>query len=443
MPTNTVQMRASCKNMRLLIPLLLAPLIVVAAQVDRIVAVIEDDVILDSELNSNVANVKAQVEARKTLLPPEQIIRRQVLERMIVNKLQLQIAKRTGIRVDDETLRKSVAELAQRNKMSPDEFRRALTQEGINYGEFVNNLRNEITVNQLLSREVVNRINVSDREIEHFLETQGKQGAKKNIQYRLGHILISTPEAASSEQIGEARTRAESLVKELRDGKDFKQTAIGVSDGAQALNGGDLGWRRLGQIPTIFVDFVVKMQKDDIQGPIRSPSGFHIIKLLDSSGSSKHMVMQHRVRHILIKPNELIDDDEARNRLERLKERIEAGDEFETLARANSDDPGSAIKGGDLGWVSPGVLVPPFEEAMKELSLNKLSEPVQTQFGWHLIEVLDRQERDQTSKLEKDQAREEIKKRKIEEESELWLRRMRDEAYVEIRLDKRKIGVEK
>ena len=406
-----------------------------AEYLDRIVAVVEEDVVLDSELNREVTDIVAKLSETDVMLPPDFILRKQVLERIIIDKLQRQLAERSGIRVTDEMLNGSIADIASQNGMNQEEFRQELARQELNYQNFVESVRNEIIINQLRSREVGGRIKVTDREVEHFLETSGGVNSKK-IKYHLGHILIAIPEAASATTIQKAKSKADGIILKLREGKDFKQTAIRVSDGGQALQGGDLGWRTLEQMPTLFVDTVKDMGSGQISEPIRSPSGFHIVKVYAIEGQipGKHVVTQSKARHILIKTNELIDDAEAKRRLLSLKQRISDGDDFGTLARSNSDDKGSALKGGDLGWVSPGALVPPFEAAMNDLAIGKISEPVQTQFGWHLIQVLDRKNKDESEQHKKDLAREEIRKRKIEEETELWLRRLRDEEYVDIRL---------
>ena len=406
-----------------------------AELLDRIVAVVEDEVILDSALSREVYSIRQKLQDKKVMIPPDFILRKQVLERLILEKLQLQRAAKMGIHVSDEMLRNAIADIAARNNLSPEQFRSELEGQGMNYADFQESIRKEIIMNQLRAREIGARIKVTDREVAHYLETQGGVGQEKE-KYRLGHILISVPEAASSSVIQKAKEKAEKIVADLKSGEDFKQTAIAVSDGGSALNGGDLGWRTIGQIPTLFVDRVVKMKKGDVSEPIRSPSGFHIIKVLDKEGTDKHIITKTKVRHILIKTNELIDDAEARKRLLALKQRIQDGDDFAALARAHSDDKGSAIKGGDLGWVVPGVLVPAFEAAMNQLAVGDISDPVQTQFGWHIIQVLDRQQEDDSIEFKKNQVREEIRKRKIEEETELWLRRLRDEAYVEINLDR-------
>lgn len=402
---------------------------------DRIVAVVEDGVILESELDNKVRTIKRGLEQSNTALPPNSMLTRQVLERMIVEKIQLQLAEKSGIRVDDETLRMAVQQIAQRNKISVEELRESLEQEGVSYADFLNQIRGEITIGRFRSNQVNSQVKVSDREIDHYLEAQTKSGVNPDSEYLLGHILIATPQAASSADIQKAKDKADAMFGDLKKGADFKQTALQSSDDPEALKGGDLGWRKLGQIPSLFAELVPTMHEGDIQGPIRSPNGFHIIKLLGVKGGEQHTVTKTHVRHILIKPNETLSDADAAQKLLGLKERIANGEDFAELARAHSDDKGSAIKGGDLGDVEPGALVPPFEDAMSKLSPNELSAPVQTQFGWHLIQVLERHESTDNSEAQRSQARDAIFKRKVEEETELWLRRIRDEAYVEIRLD--------
>jgi peptidyl-prolyl cis-trans isomerase SurA len=432
---------AKCYIGKIFTAALLAQLLFNAAWVqaeylDSIVAVVEDDVILNSELQTEVANVTQKLQSAGTMLPPAFILRKQVLERLIVDKLQRQLAERSGIKLNGEMLDSAVLDIARRNNMGVEAFKRELNRQGIDYQKFTENVRNEIIINQLRAREIGERIKVTDKEVEQYMETRGASG-EANVQYRLGHILVSVPSGAPAAKIQNAKQKAEAILADLRNGQDFEQTAMSNSDDNQALKGGDLGWRSLGQMPTIFIDTVKAMAKGDVADLIRSPSGFHIIKLLDVKGtagpSGEHRVTQSKVRHVLLKTNELVDDNEAQKRLRDLRQRILEGGDFAALARAHSEDKGSALKGGELGWVGPGSLVPPFEEAMDKLALKELSEPVQTQFGWHLIQVLDRQNRDDSGDFKKKQAMEEIRNRKIEEETELWLHRLRDEAYVEIR----------
>lgn len=405
-----------------------------AYTLDRIVAVVEDGVILESELQAKVDAIKQSLRGNQTQLPPEEVLQRQVLERLIVDKIQVQLADKAGIRVDDETLRQAVQQIAQRNNMSMEEFRNSLSQEGMDYSGFVDQIRTEIATGRLRNSQVNGQIKISDKEVEHFLTTQGQSSLVRDSQYHLGHILIATRQAASPQDVQHARDKAEKLAEQIKAGLDFKQASIRASDSPQALSGGDLGWRKLAEIPSLFAEIVPGMREGEIVGPIRSPSGFHIIKMLGAKGGQVDSITKTHVRHILLKPNEVLSDEEAKRKLLSIRHRLENGEDFAQLARGHSDDKGSAIKGGDLGWVQTGALVPPFEEAMNRLGIRELSEPVQTQFGWHLIQVMERQESSDTAELLKNQARDELFKRKVEEETELWLRRIRDEAYVDIRL---------
>ena len=402
---------------------------------DRIVAVVDEGVILESELERKMMSIKQSLRANGTPMPPDSVLARQVLERLVLDKVQLLQAERAGIHVDDETLRSAVEQIAQRNNLTIDQFRRSLQHEGIEYSDFLNQIRSEIAISRFRSSQVNGQIKVSDREVQHYLDTKEMKGESVDVEYALSHILIATPSSASSAQVRQARERAEKLMAELKAGLDFRDAALRQSDDEAALTGGDLGWRKLSQLPTLFADEVPHMKKGQLAGPFHNPSGYHIIRLTDVRGGESIRLTKTHVRHILIKPNEVLSDDEARNKLVALKTRIENGDDFSELARAHSDDKGSAIKGGDLGWVQPGALVPPFEEAMNGLDDNQLSAPVQTQFGWHLIQVLGRQESTDGDEVLKTRARDEIFRRKVEEETELWLRKLRDEAYVEIRLE--------
>jgi peptidyl-prolyl cis-trans isomerase SurA len=427
-----INQRNVVRVVTLFFSLLITSVAVYAETIDRIVAVVEDDVILEGELEREVSTIRARMTESKAQLPPETVLRKQVLEKMIIDKLQRQLAEKAGVSVSEEMLNSSAADIAQRNNMSLEQFRSELENSGIPYNSFLDNMRNEIVINQIRAKEIGSRIKVSDSEVEHYMETEEKAGDEAT-QYHLGHILIAVKESASSSEIQKAQTKADNLVKKLRKGQDFAQTAMSDSDDDNALKGGDLGWRGINDIPSQLVDGVRKMRLDEVSDPIRSSGGFHIIKMLgQKSDVDNHVISTTKVRHILIKTNELIDDAEAKKRILALKARITDGDDFATLARSNSDDKGSALKGGDLGWVEPGSLVKPFEEAMNKLTVNQISEPVQSQFGWHLIQVLDRKDKDNASEHKKNLIREAIRKRKIEEETELWLRRLRDEAYIEI-----------
>jgi len=404
-----------------------------AEYLDGIAAVVEDDIILESELASEVVAVVTRLRGNHVQLPPEKVIYKQVLERMIIDKLQSQLARRGGLQVSDEMVNASLTNIARQNGMDIESFKQELNKEGMAFADFKESVRKEILINQLRSREIGGRVRVSESEINHYLDTE-MSAEEMKVQYLLGHILLSVPEGASAEMIQAQAKEAVSVVKQLRNGADFKQMAVSISNGSKALEGGNLGWRTLNNIPTLFVDTVKQMKKGEVANAIRSPGGFHILKLIDSTGVDTHIITETHVRHILIKTNEIVSDEDAKSRLQAIAERIVGGDDFAVLAKANSDDTGSAVQGGDLGWVTPGVLVPPFEKAMQGLTINALSQPVQTQFGWHLIQVLARRTKDNTEEFKRNQARNAIRKRKIEEETELWLRRLRDEAYVDIRL---------
>ena len=401
---------------------------------DRIIAVVNRDVIMLSELEDKLRTVRSQLEQQGTRLPPATALERQVLDRLIQSRLQLQLAARTGIRVDDETLNRTISNIAAENKVTLTQFREILEKDGYNYESFREDIRNEITITRLRQRQVENRIAVTDREIDNFLATQEHQG-NVETQIRLAHILIATPEASTPEEIEQTRMVAAKVVEDLQKGQDFAQMAATVSDGQQALAGGDLGWRRPDQIPTLFSDYISDMKSGDISELIQSPSGFHIIKLVEIRSSEKLIVQQTQARHILIQIDELTTEEDALTRLEQLLLRIEGGDDFAILAKAHSDDSVSAIEGGDLGWVNPGDLVPKFEQVMDALEPGETSKPFQSDFGWHIVQVIERREHDSTETVKRAKAREAIRKRKMNEAHQNWLRQMRDNAYVEYRLD--------
>lgn len=411
-----------------------------AEAVDHIIAVVNEDIITQNELNIQQRVVQEQLSARNEDVPPDDILQRQLLERLIVNKLQLQLAETTGIRVDDETLNNGIENIAQQNNLSLGQFRDVLERDGFDFAVFRENIRDEIIITRLRQRQVSNRITVTDQEVNNYIATQATQDASANPgaadEYQVAQILIALPEAARPEQIQAAKQEAETVLETLRGGADFSQTAIAVSDDQQALEGGDLGWRSAAQLPTVLAEIVPGMQPGDLSAPIRTASGFHIIKLIDRrNGGGLQIVKQTQTRHILIRTDELTSDADASTRLEQLKQRIDGGEDFANLARSNSQDSTSAVNGGDLGWVNPGDLVASFEEAIATLPPNAVTEPFQTQFGWHIAQVIARRDHDNTDESKRAQAREVIRKRKTEEEIQNWLRSLRDEAYVEYKTD--------
>ena len=401
---------------------------------NRIVASVNNDVVLESELKNRSAMIISQLQEQKAELPSRSVLQKQILDRLVLENLQLQLAERNGIRIDDEKLNNSMRTLAKQSDMSLSEFREALEQDGYDYVAFRDQFRNQITINQIRQQMVENRVEVTDQEVDHLLATAATFN-DQNREYHLAHILVSTPEAASPEQIQESRKRIDDMLARLRGGADFAQMAIAESDGQQALNGGDLGWRKTGQLPSLFSDVVGQLQIGQISDPIRSPSGFHIVKIMDIRGDERHIIKQTRARHILLHPDTLVSEQEIKTRMAQLRERVAQGEDFAVLARAHSQDPGSGSEGGDLGWVTPGQMVPEFEQAMNELAIGEISQPVQSRFGWHLIQVQERREQDETDDYRRTRARESIRQRKTDEQLEIWLRRLRDEAYVEYHLD--------
>ncbi|MEW8499837.1 MAG: peptidylprolyl isomerase, partial [Candidatus Thiodiazotropha taylori] len=367
-------------------------------------------------------------------LPPMEIIQEQILERMIAKRLQLQAANRLGLSVDDATVTKAIANIAETNNITLLQLRETLEMDGISFPLFREQLREDILINRLKQKEVINRIVITEQDIKNFLARE-IGSSRQRTAVRLLHILIATPEGASPQDVQAAKKRAMDIHQELLDGGDFSELAIRHSNGRQALEGGDLGWVETSRIPSLFTSVVDEMDAGSISNPIRNASGFHIVKLAEVKGGQKMIINQTHARHILINTNEIVSDDEARQRLETLRARIIDGDGFETLARSHSDDKASAIKGGDLGWTSPGDLVPQFEEQMNAMAIDEISQPFKTQFGWHIVQPLERRQHDSTEEVLKNKARQEIQKQKSEEAIELWLRRLRDEAYVEVLLE--------
>ena len=362
------------------------------------------------------------------------MLEKQLLERMIMDRVQLQFAQETGVKVDDVQLDKTLQRIAQENKLSPEQFRAALEKDGVDFSKFREDIRNEIIMARLREREVDNRVTVSDGEVDNYLNTRGA-AAGAGGEFNLAHILVRVPEQASPEQLQKLKARALKALEEVQAGKDFRQVAASYSDAPDALEGGVLGWRSAGQLPALFVDALSNLKPGETSQVLRSPNGFHILKLLDKRGKEAPFVVQQtHARHILIKVNEVVSEQDARNRALQLKERLDNGAKFEELARLHSED-GSASRGGDLGWISPGDTVPEFEKAMDALKPGAISEPVRSPFGWHLIEVLERRSQDVSKERTRMQARQEIRVRKADEAYQEWLRQLRDRAYVEYRLE--------
>ena len=403
-------------------------------KMDRIIAIVDQSVITEQELMDRTRTVRAQLEKQGTQLPPEDVLERQILERLIVDSLQLQLAAQTGLKVDDTQLDKTIERIAEQNKMTLDEFKAALEKDGISLRKFREDIRNEITIARLREREVDNRLNVSEGEIDNYLTTQANRGEEQD-EFEISHILIRTPEDSSPEDLQKAKTKTQDALKQLAAGASFAQVSAAVSDAPNALEGGAMGWKSGTQLPALFLQTLKGMQPGEVSTPIRSPNGFHILKLTNRRGGSSSLVIgQTHARHILIKLSEVVSEKDAKRKMDSIKERLDNGAKFEELARQFSED-GSANNGGDLGWVNPGDTVPPFEKAMNALGLGEISEPVLSPFGWHIIQVLERRQQDMTKEASRLKARQEIRARKSEEAYQDWIRELRDRAFVELRLE--------
>ena len=404
-----------------------------ATPIDAVRVVVNDDVITRLELAQRMQTVVQQLQKQGTQLPERGILEKQVLERMIMEKLQLQFAKENGVRVDDAQMESALQRIAQQNKFdSLAAFRSKLEKDGIDFARFREEIRGEILSVRLREREVDSKLFISDSDIEVYLDTQAKQG-NRGEQLQLAHILIVVPEQATAENLRGLQRRAEEALQKLRTGAPFAQVAAGYSDARDALQGGMIGWRPSNELPSLFADALTALQPGQLSGILRSPSGFHILKLLDRRNNDAPVfITQTHARHILIKTSELVSESEARDRLQEIKRSIDAGADFAEQARLHSED-GSAAQGGELGWISPGETVPEFETAMNALKEKQISGLVKSGFGWHLIQVLERRNADVSEQQKKQQARNAIRAYKSDEAYQDWLRQLRDRAFIDYR----------
>jgi peptidyl-prolyl cis-trans isomerase SurA len=409
--------------------------------VDAIIAVVNSDVITMRELDERVRLIEQRMQRQKVQLPTRDILQKQVLERLIVNRAQLQLAREGGIRIDDIMLDRAVARIAESNSLSVQELRDQLEREGTSFARFREEIREEITLQRLREREVDNRLQISESDIDNFLAASASNAENAPQELNIAQILVRVPENASPAQVAERRKRAEQVFAQLKSGGDFAKVAAAYSDAGDALKGGELGWRSASRLPQLFVEATEKLQADQIAPIVRSANGFHVLKLVGrrSADAPKSipggMVQQTRARHILIKVNQIVSAPEARRKLVELKQRLDnRGAKFEDLARLYSND-GSASKGGDLGWVYQGDTVPEFERAMNALQPGQVSEPVESPFGYHLIEVLERRSAELSKERQRLLARQALREQKLEEAYEDWLRQLRDRAYVEYRTE--------
>ena len=401
---------------------------------DRIVAVVNADVITRLELDRENSVAQQTLRRQGTPLPQREVLEKQLLERLITKNVLLQYARQTGLRVTDPELEAALGRIADENKIKIGDLRQAVEADGMAFDRFREEVRGELLIAKLREREVETKISVTDAEIQNFLRTREAQPERAD-EYHLSHVLIAVPEQASPEELKVRRGRAETALALIRQGGDFRQAAASYSDAPDALRGGEMGWRPAGRLPTIFLQALQNMKVGQVSDIVRSPAGFHILRLNDKRGNDTPiLVNQTRARHILVRLNEVVSENDARNRLGELKDRIENGTDFAELARLHSDDT-TAARGGDLGWVSPGDTVPEFERAMVALKPGQVSAPFKTAFGWHIVQVLERREQDMSKDRQRLQARNAIRSRKSDEQWQEWVRQQRDKAYVEYKLE--------
>jgi len=400
---------------------------------DRIAAIVNDGLVLKSELEAQIEAVTKRLQEQKVTLPSASVLKQQVLERLILQEIQAQRAKKIGLNISDEQLNGTLQDIAQRNKIPFDQLPTALEAQGIQYKQYREAMRRELTLNTLRERDVIARIIVTPHEIDQYLARQ--QNAAANDEFNVSHILLSLPAAATPAQIDAITHKADDIAERASKGEDFGQLAIANSNGQTALDGGTLGWRKGSQLPQFILELVTHMKPGEVSAPVRTPSGFHIVKLNERRGGEAQVIInQIHVRHILMKTNELDDDETVRQKLSKLRERILKGEDFAGIASTASEDPGSAPDGGDLGWTGPGTFVPEFDRAIGELKDNEISEPFKTRYGWHIVQMLGTRTYDSTADVRRQRAFAAIRESKADEETELWLRRIRDEAFVETKM---------
>ena len=400
---------------------------------DRIAAIVNDGLVLKSELDQQMTSVEKRLQEQKVELPSQSVLQQQVLDRLVLQEIQLQRAKHVGLTITDEQLNGALQEIAARNKIPFDQLPTALQAQGVDYKTYRESMRKELTLSTLRQRDVIAHINVSPHELEQYMARE--QNAAANDEFNVSHILLSLPAAATPQQLDDISHKAQDVASRAGKGEDFGQLAIANSNSQTALDGGQLGWRKGSQLPQFILDLVVKMKPGEVSEPVRTPSGYHIVKLNERRGGDAPVIInQIHVRHILMKPNELDDDATVREKLAKLRERILKGENFGGIAATASEDPGSAPDGGDLGWSGPGTFVPEFDKAIADLQPNEISEPFKTRYGWHIVQMLGTRTYDSTDDVRRQKAFAAIRESKADEETELWLRRLRDDAFVETKM---------
>jgi len=401
---------------------------------DRIAAVVNDGIVLRSDLDQQVRVISDRLEQQGQQMPPRNLLRQQVLERLVMQEIQMQRADRLGIKVSDEMLNQTLTDVAARNKLSFSDLPATLESQGVDYRSYREEVRREMTLNLLRQRDVYARIYVSPREIEQCVARR-KTSPGDDMEYDIAHILVAVPASATPEQAEERASRAQGVYERARRGEDFTQLAIAYSDAGTALEGGALGWRKVNQLPSFAADAIPRLKPGEVTEPIRTPSGLHIFKLVESRGAaSSALVSQVHARHILLQTNAIEDDETVRQKLLQFRERILKGEPFEAIASVNSADGGSAANGGDLGWQGPGTFTPVFEQQLDLLAENEISQPFKTQFGWHIVQLLGRRTYDATDDVIRNRCLAQLRESRADEETEVWMRRLRDEAFVDYRL---------
>ena len=401
---------------------------------DRVAAVVNDGIVLRSDVEQQLQSISERLQAQGQQLPPRNVLRQQILERLVLQELQMQRADRLGLKVSDEQVNQALNEVATRNKIKFSDLPVTLESQGLNYRDYRDEIRKEMTLQMLRQRDVIARVYVSPREVDQCVAKRKASPGVDN-EFNLAHILVATPSTASEQQIAERTSRAQGIYARAKNSEDFAQLAITYSDSGTALEGGALGWRKASQLPSFVADIIPTLRAGDVTEPIRTPSGLHIFKVLEvRGGQAATLVNQVHARHILMKPNEVEDDETIRQKLTQIRTRIANGEAFDAIASVNSEDPGSAAAGGDLGWTAPGSFVPEFEKQLDALKENEISEPFRTQFGWHIVQLLGRRTYDASEDVTRNRCVSQLREARADEETEIWLRRLRDEAFVEYRM---------
>lgn len=413
----------------------MAPLTVQAERklLDQVVAIVDEDVILQTELEARINTIASRLRAQGTGLPPRQVLEERVLDQLITDSIQMQMADRAGMRISDNELNETMANIAERNGMSLAQFENQLAAEGVSYNQAREQIRKEMLTSRVQQRQVGNRVRVTDREVENYLESLEARGGN-NAQYRLAYIFVSVDDPSDEAEVDAAREKAERLRSEIANGRDFREVAVAESDASNALEGGDMGWRAEGQLPSLVAPVVPELPVGEPSDVLENNSGFHLVMVMDKrGGEQQQMIQQHRVRHILVRPSEATTDSQAETVIRDLYQQLQNGASFSALAREYSDDPVSGSDGGNLGWVSPGQMVPAFEQAMLDADIGELRGPFRSQFGWHILQVQERRQKDISGDVRDAEARQAIYRRKFETELQNWLQEIRDEAFVEFK----------